>query len=366
MTKELKKILELITDYKIIGDCEKIITGIEQDSRKVVAGTLFVCMNGAKVDGHDFAIQAIEKGANTILAEKEISVPPHITLIVVSDVRETIKIIVPYFYDYPGTKMRIIGITGTNGKTTTSYLTKNILQKAGYKVGVIGTIQIMIENEILPINNTTPDVIELQQILYKMYDAKIDYVVMEISSHALELERIICCEIDVAAFTNLTQDHLDFHKTIENYTAAKAKLFKLLTNNSNVKSGKSAVVNVDDKAGISMLAATSDDCNIITYGINNVASLKAENVQVLAKGASFEIKGLTNINLTLKITGIFNVYNVLAAVSIALAEKVEAMVIKEALEEANCVAGRFELVDEGQDFSVIVDYAHTPDGLENI
>ena len=226
MTKELKKILELITDYKIIGDCEKIITGIEQDSRKVVSGTLFVCMNGAKVDGHDFAIQAIEKGANTILAEKEISVPPHITLIVVSDVRETIKIIVPYFYDYPGTKMRIIGLTGTNGKTTTSYLTKNILQKAGYKVGVIGTIQIMIENEILPINNTTPDVIELQQILYKMYDAKIDYVVMEISSHALELERIICCEIDVAAFTNLTQDHLDFHKTIENYTVAKAKLFK--------------------------------------------------------------------------------------------------------------------------------------------
>ena len=366
MTKELKKILELITDYKIIGDCEKIITGIEQDSRKVVSGTLFVCMNGAKVDGHDFAIQAIEKGANTILAEKEITVPPHITLIVVSDVRETIKIIVPYFYDYPGTKMRIIGITGTNGKTTTSYLTKNILQKAGYKVGVIGTIQIMIENEILPINNTTPDVIELQQILYKMYDAKIDYVVMEISSHALELERIICCEIDVAAFTNLTQDHLDFHKTIENYTVAKAKLFKLLNNNSNVKASKSAVVNVDDKAGISMLAATSDACNIITYGINNVASLKAENVQVLAKGASFEIKGLTNINLTLKITGIFNVYNVLAAVGIALAEKVEAMVIKEALEEANCVAGRFELVDEGQDFSVIVDYAHTPDGLENI
>lgn len=366
MTKELKKILELITDYKIIGDCEKIITGIEQDSRKVVSGTLFVCMNGAKVDGHDFAIQAIEKGANTILAEKEITVPPHITLIVVSDVRETIKIIVPYFYDYPGTKMRIIGITGTNGKTTTSYLTKNILQKAGYKVGVIGTIQIMIENEILPINNTTPDVIELQQILYKMYDAKIDYVVMEISSHALELERIICCEIDVAAFTNLTQDHLDFHKTIENYTVAKAKLFKLLTNNSNVKASKSAVINVDDKAGISMLAATSDACNIITYGINNVASLKAENVQVLAKGASFEIKGLTNINLTLKITGIFNVYNVLAAVGIALAEKVEAMVIKEALEEANCVAGRFELVDEGQDFSVIVDYAHTPDGLENI
>ena len=126
MTKELKKILELITDYKIIGDCEKIITGIEQDSRKVVSGTLFVCMNGAKVDGHDFAIQAIEKGANTILAEKEITVPPHITLIVVSDVRETIKIIVPYFYDYTGTKMRIIGITGTNGKTTTSYLTKNI------------------------------------------------------------------------------------------------------------------------------------------------------------------------------------------------------------------------------------------------
>lgn len=365
MTKELKKILELITDYKIIGDCEKIITGIEQDSRKVVSGTLFVCMNGAKVDGHDFAIQAIEKGANTILAEKEITVPPHITLIVVSDVRETIKIIVPYFYDYPGTKMRIIGITGTNGKTTTSYLTKNILQKAGYKVGVIGTIQIMIENEILPINNTTPDVIELQQILYKMYDAKIDYVVMEISSHALELERIICCEIDVAAFTNLTQDHLDFHKTLGEYAEAKARLFSLASQ-AGSKTGKHAVINADDPAADVMRDAAA--CDILTYGIEDAqADLLAKNVQVTPEGARFLLQRKGEAwPVKLLLTGRFNVYNALGAIGAALSEGVSWPVIQEALASFPGVPGRFERVDGGKEFAVIVDYAHTPDGLENI
>ena len=367
MQKELNEILNFIDGYEIFGEDNRIITGIEQDSRKVTMGSLFACIKGAKVDGHDFVNQAIDKGAVAILAEKEVAVPDNVSLIIVEDVREIIKTIVPYFYNYPARSMRVIGITGTNGKTTTSYLTRNILRSAGYKVGVIGTIQIMIEDEILPIENTTPDIIELQKILYKMFEKGIDYVVMEISSHALELERIISCEIDVAAFTNLTQDHLDFHKSIENYTKAKAKLFTLLGKSDNVKQSKSAVINIDDNASESMLEAVCEGVNVITYGINNEASLKAENLKVLAKGACFDIIGdFGVVSLNLKITGIFNVYNVMTAVGIALAEKIDITVIKEALENSDCVAGRFELVDEGQAFSVIVDYAHTPDGLENI
>lgn len=367
MQKELNEILNFIDGYEILGEDNRIITGIEQDSRKVTMGSLFACIKGAKVDGHDFVNQAIDKGAVAILAEKEVAVPDNVSLIIVEDVREIIKTIVPYFYNYPARSMRVIGITGTNGKTTTSYLTRNILRSAGYKVGVIGTIQIMIEDEILPIENTTPDIIELQKILYKMFEKGIDYVVMEISSHALELERIISCEIDVAAFTNLTQDHLDFHKSIENYTKAKAKLFTLLGKSDNVKQSKSAVINIDDNASESMLEAVCEGVNVITYGINNEASLKAENLKVLAKGACFDIIGdFGVVSLNLKITGIFNVYNVMTAVGIALAEKIDITVIKEALENSDCVAGRFELVDEGQAFSVIVDYAHTPDGLENI
>ena len=223
----------------------------------------------------------------------------------------------------------------------------------------------MVEDEVLPIHNTTPDVVDLQKMMAYMLEKNMDYVVMEVSSHALDQNRVAGVEFDTVVFTNLTQDHLDYHKTLENYKLAKAKLFAMVSSPEAVKNGKTAVVNIDDPAGACMLEHA--DCRHMTYAINNEADLKAENIDVLANGAEFDIiTRFGALPLKLKITGIFNVYNVMAAVGAALAEGVPAPVIKECMDNFTGVPGRFELVRGGQDFAVIVDYAHTPDGLENI
>lgn len=365
MGKKIKSLIDLLPEAKIIGDENKCIDTIEHDSRKVGKNSLFVCIPGAKVDGHNYISQAVQNGAVAVLVEKDIVEIDGVTIIKVDDVKAAIQAIVPYFYDYPARKLRMIGITGTNGKTTTSYLIRAILRNAGFKVGVIGTIQIMIEDEVFPIHNTTPDIIDLQAILANMQAKGMDYVVMEVSSHALALNRVAGCEFDTAVFTNVTQDHLDFHKTFENYIEAKSKLFASLTLLTNCKENKTAVINIDDSAAKAMLAKS--ECRTISYAIHKNVDLKAENINVLANGAKFSIhSNFANLDLNLKITGIFNVYNVMGAVGAAFAEGIKADVIKQTLESFESVPGRFELVDEGQTFSVIVDYAHTPDGLENI
>ena len=364
MAKTLGQLAALAAGAEIIGNQDLEIKDIEHDSRKVTAGALFVCMEGVHVDGHKFIPQAREKGAVAIITEREMEAPEGMAVLRVPDLKQALHAIVPYFHDYPARSMRVIGITGTNGKTSISYMLRAMLRRMGCRVGLIGTIQIMIEDEVLPIHNTTPDVVDLQRTLAMMRDANMDYVVMEVSSHALDQNRVAGVEFDTAVFTNLTQDHLDYHKTLENYKKAKTILFDLVAR-PGVKNGKTAVVNIDDAAGQDMLSAAK--CRHMTYAIHQEAVLKAENIQVLAGGAEFDIKvGDSRLPLKLQITGIFNVYNVLAAVGAAMAEGVPAPVIKACMEEFTSVPGRFELVRGGQDFAVIVDYAHTPDGLENI
>ncbi|MFQ7190690.1 MAG: UDP-N-acetylmuramoyl-L-alanyl-D-glutamate--2,6-diaminopimelate ligase [Megamonas funiformis] len=362
----IEQLVSVLNNVEVKGDVNKEIEFITHDSRRVRKNTLFVCICGTRVDGNKFIPQAIEAGACAIMTEKDVEVPADITVIKVPNMREAMELAVPYFYDYPGKKMRMIGVTGTNGKTSSTYMLRDILCKAGYKVGVIGTIKIMIEDEEMPIHNTTPDVIDLQEILDKMYKQNIDYVVMEVSSHALDMNRIAGCEYDTAMFTNLTQDHLDYHKTMENYALAKAKLFDSLSAPNLVKSNKNAVINLDDELG-SKTMIEHTKCNLITYGIKNDAVLKAENVEIKASGASFDVKYKDDcVHFDLKVIGMFNVYNILGVIGVALAEKISFDIIKETLEAFEAVAGRFELVRQGQDFSVIVDYAHTPDGLENV
>lgn len=365
--KTIGQLADLLTDAVVIGNRDTVITGIEHDSRKVQKGTLFVCIPGVHVDGHKFIPQAVAAGASAIVTTREdVEVPEGIAVLRVKELQPALDTIVPYFHDYPARKMRVVGITGTNGKTTTSYITRAILRKAGYKVGLIGTIQIMIEDEVLPIHNTTPDVVELQHTLAMMRDKGMDYVVMEVSSHALDQNRVAGIEFDTAVFTNLTQDHLDYHKTLENYMLAKAKLFDHVSE-QGCKQGKTAVVNIDDAAGATMLAHAK--CQHLTYAIEKEADLRATDILVHANGAEFVLhhESFGEMPLKLHITGIFNVYNVMSAVGAALAEHIDAAVIKETLEEAfTAVPGRFELVKAGQDFSIIVDYAHTPDGVENV
>ena len=360
MTKTLEELALLIHGTKIIGDKNISITDIEHDSRKVTTGNLFVCMEGVHVDGHKFINQAIENGAVAILTARQDFQSEKIPALIVPDMLKSLAVIVPYFYDYPAKNFRVIGVTGTNGKTTTTFMIREILKAAGYKVGLIGTIQMMIGDEIFPVKNTTPNVIDLQHTLNEMCDRNVDYVVMEVSSHALAENRIAGIEFDTAIFTNLTQDHLDYHKTMKNYRDAKAKLFDLVSR-AGTKFNKTAVINLDDAAGEFMLEHTL--CDKITYGIEKNCDLRAVDVDVKASGTNFSVG---DMKLNLHVTGIFNVYNVLAAIGATLAEKISPEIIKSALENFKSVHGRFEKIFADIPFTIIIDYAHTPDGVKNV
>lgn len=364
MAKNLQELLNLIPQAIVSGEKSRLIENMAYDSRVVGPASLFVCLHGAHVDGHDYIDRAIHSGAVAVLVDKAVSVDGDVTVITVDDTRKAMQLLAPFFYDYPARKLRMIGVTGTNGKTTTTYLLASILKVAGFKVGVIGTIQTLVGDNVLPVKNTTPDVIDLQQILVKMVAAKLDYVVMEVSSHALAMQRVAGCEFDGAIFTNLTQDHLDYHQNLENYCAAKALLFQSLGQQAT-KDNKWAVVNIDDGAGQIMLDSATGES--FTYSLHGKGNLQAYNMKVAARELQFTVHSAEGeLPLSLKITGLFNVYNSLAAIGAALAEKVKLDTIKLALEQFTAVPGRFEIVEIGQDFTVIVDYAHTPDGLENI
>ena len=273
------------------------------------------------------------------------------------------EVIAPFFYDYPGKTMRMIGVTGTNGKTTTTNIVRAILRKAGFKVGLIGTINIMIEDEAIVAHNTTPDVVDLQRALYRMKEAGCEYVVMEVSSHALALNRVAGCEYDTAALTNITQDHLDFHKTLENYRDAKGLLFEHL--HEGKKENKTAVFNMDDAS--SPILCDRTKTRILTYGEGRNNNIYPLFFKVEAKQMRLQLHTpVGEMDLLLKITGEFNVYNVMAAVAIALAEQIDKKTIVDVLNGFDGVPGRFQLVEAGQPYTVIVDYAHTPDGLENV
>ena len=364
MTKKLSELALLIPDSKIIGD-DIEISGIEHDSRKVEAKNLFVCMEGAHVDGHNFIPQATDNGAVAILTTRKNFIPPeNISALIVPDMLNALAVIVPYFYDYPSRKMRVIGITGTNGKTTTSYLLREIFKSAGFKVGLIGTIQILIGDESFPNPNITPNVIDLQHVFADMRAKNIQVAVMEVSSHALAEGRVAGIEFDTAIFTNLTQDHLDFHGTLENYLRAKTRLFDMVSRKAR-KPNKTAVVNVDDAASTEILRHCH--CDKITYAVENSADLRAADVNVKADGMKFKVRADFGVmDLTLHLTGLFNVYNVLAAIGAATAENISPEVIKRALESFHSVPGRFERIFSSAPFEVIVDYAHTPDGVKNV
>ena len=361
MTKKLSELALLIPEAEILGD-DVAISGIEHDSRKVTTKNLFVCMEGAHVDGHNFIPQAVSNGATAILTTRRNFTPPeNISALIVPDMLNALAVIVPYFYDYPARTMRVIGVTGTNGKTTTTYLLREIFQEAGFNVGLIGTIQILIGDESLPNPNTTPNVIDLQHLLADMRAKNIQVVIMEVSSHALAENRVAGIEFDTAIFTNLTQDHLDFHKTMENYLRAKTRLFDMVSRRGR-KQNKTAVINLDDAASEEILRHCL--CKKITYGVEKSADLRATELEIKSDGMNFKIRDV--MNLSLHVTGLFNVYNVLAAVGAALAENIRPDIIKNALENFRSVPGRFERIFADVPFEVIVDYAHTPDGVKNV
>ena len=364
MEKSVQEILGELSQGKVLsGSVDKVITGLTIDSRTVEKGNLFICIKGAKTDGHSYIDKALASGATAVLVEEKVEPRENLTVIRVPDINVAMTELAPWFYDYPSESMRMIGVTGTNGKTTTTNIVRTILRAAGYRVGLIGTINTMIEDEVEVSHNTTPNVVDLQRTLYRMKEAQCDYVVMEVSSHALALNRVAGIEFDVAALTNITQDHLDFHGTFENYREAKALLFTQLKENK--KTGKTAIFNMDDHS--SQIIKDRTKASVITYGKGASNNIYPLSFKVEASHMELHLHTpVGEMNLLLHITGEFNVYNVMTAVAICLAEKLPLKVITDVLDGFSGVPGRFQLVKAGQPFTVIVDYAHTPDGLDNV
>ncbi|MDA8233503.1 MAG: UDP-N-acetylmuramoyl-L-alanyl-D-glutamate--2,6-diaminopimelate ligase [Clostridia bacterium] len=361
----LQDLLKVVIVEKRVGNMDMEIKGIAYDSRKVKPGYLFVCIEGFRTDGHNYIAGALANGAVAVVVQREVVDLDRVPWIKVPDTRRALAYLSARFYDYPSTKLKMVGVTGTNGKTTITYLVEAIMKAAGYKIGLIGTIQNKIGDQVFPVTNTTPMALELQELLNDMVEQGVGYAVMEVSSHALELGRVDGCEFDVAVFTNITQDHLDFHGTMENYLEAKSKLFSGLKKESVKNNRKYGIINKDDPHNGYLIERTNGE--VITYGVENQADIMAAQIHIQANGVTFDVttpRGEARIRLAT--TGMFSVYNALAAIAVGFVEGIDLQIIKEALEGLKGVAGRFEPVDEGQDFAVIVDYAHTPDGLENI
>ena len=364
MEKKLQALLDLLPEKVVSGNPDKVITDITIDSRTVQPGSLFVALKGVHTDGQRFLGKAARAGAAAALVEDvPADAPADLTFIRVPDVRKAMETVTPFFYDYPGKTMRMIGVTGTNGKTTSTNIIRRVLMQAGYKCGLIGTINVLIGDEALTSHNTTPDVADLQKFLYRMKEAGCQYVVMEVSSHALALNRVAGIEYDTAMLTNITEDHLDFHKTMEAYRDAKSLLFEYLADGT--KPDKNAVFNADDPSSAVIAGRTKVPC--LTYGMGKDNDIYPLDYEIGAKAMHLKLHTPAgDMDLHLKITGRFNVYNVMGSIGVLLAEKVSRADIVSVLDGFAGVPGRFQLVEAGQPCTVIVDYAHTPDGLENV
>lgn len=349
-------------DYHIAqGSLDTEITGVCYDSRQVRPGSLFVCIVGQNTDGHRYAHQAVQAGAAAVLAEKEIDVGGQAALILTTDTRSGMAKAAANFFGHPSEQLRVIGVTGTNGKTTTTHLIQAILNEYNKPAGILGTLYARLGSITREYGHTTPESADIQEFFRLLVDNSADYAVMEVSSHALDLHRVDAVHFGAAVFTNLTQDHLDYHKTMEDYRQAKLKLFKMVAK----KPENFCIVNMDDPS--SSYFTQASPVQYYTYGINSAADVRAAEIESTLKGTRFKVLFEDqSFDITMKLIGGFSVYNALAAIAFALAEKIPVPVIQKALLNIEGVAGRFEQVDLGQDYTVVVDYAHTPDGLENI
>lgn len=354
---KLSTLLEGVRVVEKNADDNMEITTLCYDSRKVEEGSVFVCIKGFKTDGHAFIEDAYQKGCKVIVAEhvKEGETRPYI---LVDNSRRALALMSANYFSHPSRHFKLIGVTGTNGKTTTTYLLKSILEAAGGKVGLIGTNQNMIADEVLPAERTTPESYELQELFAYMAKKEVDYVVMEVSSHSLELCRVDGSSFDIGIFTNITQDHLDFHGTMENYLKAKTKLFQM---------SPVGILNLDDEKTQYMIENASS--KNFTFSIErNDADVMAKNIRFISTGVDFEILSKDTIfRVELGIPGKFSVYNALGAITCAMVLGVDSATIAKALKSTKGVKGRVEVVDTpGMPFTVLIDYAHTPDGIFNV
>ena len=360
---QLKELIHDLETVTVEGSLDREVVGVGYDSRRISPGMVFVAIPGKNTDGHQYITAALERGAVAIISQQNGFVPQRATKIKVTDARCALARTAAAFYRFPSQQLKVIGVTGTNGKTTVSFMVKHILEAAGVKTGLLGTVRYEIGERCIPAQRTTPEALEIQAMMAQMLNAGCKACVMEVSSHALDQQRVVGVNFDVGIFTNLTQDHLDYHGTMDAYFQAKQRLFASLG-----AGGKpaTAVINIDDAYGIQLANDPSLEVNL-TYGLHDTARLRATKIQLG--------RGVTRLTIEtpagsfacrLPLIGRHNIYNALAAVGAALALQVDLSTIKTGLETMKPVPGRLEKVDCGQPFSVFVDYAHTDDALQNV
>ena len=361
---ELKKMLVGLEGLKVRGSLDIEISGVESNSKNVKRGDLFVAIKGYMSDGHEFIEEAIKQGAMAVMIEegcdlKKFKIPEEIVIIMAQDTREGLAILASNFYGNPSKKFKLIGVTGTKGKTTTTYMIKEIFEKSGKKVGLIGTIATYINGEkIKDGDRTTPESLEIQKIFAQMVDSSVEIVVMEVTSQSLKLHRVDGCDFDIVIFTNLSEDHISpkEHANMQEYFETKLKLFNMC---------KTGIVNADDLHA-AKIPRLFPDSNITTYGIDNFANVLAKDITITNSYVDFKVK-IKDRNERVKtgIPGRFSVYNSLAAICVAQKFAVDPEVVKEALLEVR-VPGRSEMVDNKLEIPIMIDYAHSPESLENI
>lgn len=354
---------DLIKDFNytcIQGSMDRVVSELVYDSRKATTDGVFVCISGAVRDGHDFVNDVVEKGITSLIVEKEVVVPDHVTVVLVDNTRLALACMSAAFFGYPAKELKTVGITGTKGKTTTTYMVKSILEKSGFQTGLIGTIETIIGDNVIPASNTTPESYIVQKTFREMVEAGCEAVVMEVSSQGLMLHRVSGFTFDYGIFTNLEPDHIgpNEHKDMEDYISCKRMLFKQC---------KQGILNIDSEYYDRMIEGHT--CNIETYGFSNKADLKAEQVKLLRRkgylGVEYDVKGLMDFHVETDIPGEFSVYNSLTAIAICRHFGVSKETIKAALKDVK-VKGRVELIPISDDYTLMIDYAHNAMSLESL
>ena len=362
---QLKVLAASIPVRQVIGTLDRTVESIAYDSRRVQKNGLFVALRGEKTDGHQFIEQAIERGASVIVTERE-EKQPRVTSLMVDDTRSALADLAATFYGYPAARLKMAAVTGTNGKTTTTFLIKHICEKAGMHCGLIGTVRYEIGERVLPATRTTPESLDLQELLAQIVNAGCKAAAMEVSSHALAQERTRGLEWDVALFTNLTQDHLDFHGTMEKYFEAKASLFTQLAQQKG-KRKPVAIINIDDRYGAQLVDKIDKSVSVVTYGMGSRADFRASNYRMEFGGTSYQLDARGKSYLVrVPLIGRFNVANSMAALATANALGLSLREAVLSLGKSPQVPGRLEAVPAKRQFQVFVDYAHTPDALLNV
>ncbi|MCB9757608.1 MAG: UDP-N-acetylmuramoyl-L-alanyl-D-glutamate--2,6-diaminopimelate ligase [Candidatus Omnitrophica bacterium] len=360
------KFKELIDQTVIVDVAQDIgnrdIVSVVVDSREVQNGSLFVALPGAKTHGAKFIADAISRGAQIIVSQKSADVgiiPNHVCFIEVEDLQKFLAQVLKNFYHDPSNQVRLIGVTGTNGKTTITYLLEKMLVAAGLSCGVIGTIHHRYGEKTFKAGNTTPGLVENFALISEMATHQVAYCAMEVSSHALVQRRVKGFDFRYAIFTNLTSDHLDYHQNRENYFCAKAVLFESLGSN------RRCIINIDDEYGTRLIKMTS--AMVWTYGIKNSADFSAQDIHLRFRGSRFKVvTPIGNVEVETSLIGLHNIYNILPVIAVGVGEGLSLAVIKKGIESLVCVPGRLERIEAGQNFSVFVDYAHTQDALRNV